>query len=66
MTKKKFNYSESIREIDTILKKIEAGEDNVDKLSEMVSRATELIKQCREKLRETENKINKSIDDIEI
>ena len=66
MTKKEFNYSKSITEIEQILSAIEKGEQDIDKLSTMVNRATELIKLCRNELRTTEEKINKSIDDVEI
>ena len=66
MTKKKFNYDDAVKEIETILQRIEKGEENIDKLSEMVNRATDLIKQCRAQLRATEVNINKSLDDVDI
>ena len=66
MSKKEFNYNQSIQEIEEILSTIEKGEEDIDKLTSMVNRATELIKLCRNKLRTTEEKINKSIDDVEI
>ena len=66
MSKEEFNYNKSIQEIEEILSTIEKGEEDIDKLTSMVNRATELIKLCRNKLRTTEEKINKSIDDVEI
>jgi exodeoxyribonuclease VII small subunit len=58
MAKKEFSFSEAVVEIEAILKKIESGELDVDKLSEEVKRASELIKQCQKKLRTTEEEIN--------
>ena len=66
MSKEEFNYNKSIQEIEEILSTIEKGEEDIDKLTSMVNRATELIKLCRNKLRTTEEKINRSIDDVEI
>jgi len=66
MKENEFNYSKAVQEIEKILGQIESGEENIDKLSQLVNRATELIKQCRSQLRSTEDKINKSLDDVEI
>jgi len=58
MTKKEFSFNDAILRIEEILKNIESGELDVDKLSEEVRRASELIKQCQKKLRTTEDEIN--------
>jgi exodeoxyribonuclease VII small subunit len=58
MAKKEFSFSEAVVEIEDILKKIESGELDVDKLSLEVKRASELIRQCQKKLRTTEEEIN--------
>jgi exodeoxyribonuclease VII small subunit len=58
MAKKEFLFSEAIAEIEDILRKIESGELDVDKLSVEVKRASELIRQCQKKLRTTEEEIN--------
>ncbi len=58
MAKKEFLFSEAIVEIEDILRKIESGELDVDKLSVEVKRASELIRQCQKKLRATEEEIN--------
>jgi exodeoxyribonuclease VII small subunit len=49
MAKKEFSFNEAVIEIEDILKKIENGDLDVDKLSVEVGRATELIKQCQKK-----------------
>jgi exodeoxyribonuclease VII small subunit len=64
MAKKEFSFSEAVVEIEAILKKIESGELDVDKLSEEVKRASELIKQCQKKLRTTEDEINSIFKDL--
>ena len=58
MAKREFSFSEAVVEIEEILKKIESGELDVDKLSVEVKRASELIRQCQKKLRTTEEEIN--------
>jgi exodeoxyribonuclease VII small subunit len=58
MPKKEFSFSEAVIEIEEILKQIESGDLDVDKLSVEVKRASELIRQCQKKLRTTEEEIN--------
>jgi len=58
MAKKEFSFSEAVLEIEDILKQIESGELDVDRLSVEVKRASELIRQCQKKLRTTEEEIN--------
>ena len=64
MAKKEFSFSEAVIEIEDILKKIESGELDVDKLSVEVKRASELIRQCQKKLRTTEEEINSIFKDL--
>ena len=58
MTKKEFSFNEAVIEIEDILKNIEGGNLDIDRLSVEVKRASELIKQCQKKLRSTEDEIN--------
>ena len=58
MAKKEFSFSEAVTEIDKILREIESGELDIDKLAGEVKRASELIRQCQKKLRTTEEEIN--------
>ncbi|MBK7712911.1 MAG: exodeoxyribonuclease VII small subunit [Bacteroidales bacterium] len=64
MAKKEFSFSEAVIEIEDILKQIESGELDVDKLSVEVKRASELIRQCQKKLRTTEEEINNIFKDL--
>lgn len=63
MTKEKISYSEAVREIESILQKIEEGELDIDELADNVSRVTELLKICREKLYRTEAQLGKILDE---
>jgi exodeoxyribonuclease VII small subunit len=64
MAKKEFSFSGAMIEIEDILKQIESGELDVDKLSVEVKRASELIRQCQKKLRTTEEEINNIFRDL--
>jgi len=63
MVKQKFNYSKSLKEIEEIVKQIESGELDVDKLADKVRKATKLIELCREKLRTTEEDLDRILKD---
>jgi exodeoxyribonuclease VII small subunit len=64
MAKKEFSFNEAVTEIEKILKNIESGEQDLDKLSDSVKRASELIRQCQKKLRTTEEEINSIFKDL--
>jgi exodeoxyribonuclease VII small subunit len=64
MAKKEFSFNDAVIEIEDILKKIESGQLDVDKLSVEVKRASELIKLCQKKLRSTEDEINSIFKDL--
>ena len=64
MAKKEFSFDEAVIQIEEILRNIENGELDVDKLSVEVKRASELIKQCQKKLRSTEDEINSIFKDL--
>lgn len=64
MAKKTFSFNEAVVEIEKILRNIENGDLDVDKLSTEVKRASELIRQCQKKLRTTEEEINSIFKDL--
>ncbi|MCX6321463.1 MAG: exodeoxyribonuclease VII small subunit [Bacteroidales bacterium] len=64
MAKKEFSFNEAVIEIEDILRNIESGDLDIDKLSVEVKRASELIKQCQKKLRSTEEEINSIFKDM--
>ena len=65
MKKNKPTYAEAIKEIETILLKIENEELDVDSISENVQRASELIKFCKEKLYLSEKEVEKVLNTSE-
>ena len=64
MAKKEFSFSEAVTEIEDIIRQIESGELDIDKLSVEVKRASELIRQCQKKLKTTEEEINSIFKDM--
>ncbi len=57
-------YSEASAELEAILREVEAGEIDLDLLSEKVERAAALLALCRERLSATETKVKKVVDDL--
>lgn len=64
MTKKEFSFNDAVNRIEQILKNIENGDLDVDRLSEEVKNAAELIRQCQKKLKTTEEEINSIFRDL--
>lgn len=57
-------YTAASRELDAILDAIEAGQADIDVLSEKVERAAFLIRHCRERLAGTELRVKKVVDEL--
>lgn len=55
-------YEESLQQLETIVRKMEAGEYDIDELSEQLKTAQKLIKQCKDKLTKTDADIKKILD----
>lgn len=53
------NYEQSIAELEAIVKKMESGELDIDKMSTELKKAQKLIKTCKDKLTKTEEEIKK-------
>jgi exodeoxyribonuclease VII small subunit len=64
MTKKDFSFNEAVIRIEEILKRIESGDLDLDKLSEEVKNASELINLCRKKLKNTEEELSNIFRDL--
>jgi exodeoxyribonuclease VII small subunit len=64
MAKKEFSFNHAVLEIEKILRNIESGDLDVDKLAVEVKRASELIRQCQKKLHTTEEEINSIFKDL--
>jgi exodeoxyribonuclease VII small subunit len=57
MTRKEMTFNEAMKEVESILARMEEGEMDIDELSASVRRASELIKSCQKKLKSTEEEI---------
>lgn len=55
-------YEESLQQLETIVRKMEAGEFGIDEMAEQLKTAQALIKQCKDKLSKTEAEINKILE----
>lgn len=64
MTKKEFSFSDAVARIEEILKNMESGELDIDRLSAEVKQASELIRECQKRLKTTEAEINSIFRDI--
>lgn len=55
-------YEEALQQLETIVRKMEAGEYDIDQLSEQLKQAQKLIRLCRDKLTKTDADIKKLLD----
>jgi exodeoxyribonuclease VII small subunit len=55
-------YEEALQQLETIARKMEAGEYDIDELTEQLKQAQKLIKLCRDKLTKTDAEIKKILD----
>ncbi|MDD4602435.1 MAG: exodeoxyribonuclease VII small subunit [Bacteroidales bacterium] len=59
------SYTETFKELQSLVNDIESGEISVDQLSEKVKRAAQLIKICKDLLTSTETDVNQILKEIE-
>jgi len=59
------NYEKALLELETIARKMESGECDIDDLSSQLKRAQELIKLCKDKLTKADEEIKKVLEDEE-
>ena len=55
-------YEVALQQLETIVRKMEAGEYDIDELSEQLKQAQKLIKLCKDKLTKTDEEIKKLLD----
>lgn len=55
-------YEDAVRQLETIVDKLESNELGIDELSTELKKAQLLIKLCKEKLTKTDNEIKKLLD----
>lgn len=62
MTKQELKYEDAVRQLETVVDKLESNELGIDQLSSELKKAQQLIKLCKEKLTKTDNEIKKLLD----
>lgn len=62
MTKQELKYEDAVRQLETIVDKLESNKLGIDQLSSELKKAQQLIKLCKEKLTKTDNEIKKLLD----
>jgi len=65
-TTKKNNYSESIKELESIIEHLEKNDIALEELTPVVKKATAIIQSCKQQLFETDAEIQKLLDDINV
>ena len=60
--KKEIKYEDAVLQLEGIVRKMENGELDIDKMSEELKKAKELIKLCKDKLTKTDEEIRKILD----
>lgn len=61
----KRTYTQAKEELEAIVSELEAGQSDMDSLTEKVKRAAELIAFCKEKLTKTDKELQKILDEID-
>jgi len=51
-------YEEAITQLESIVRKMESQEFDIDQMAQQLSKAQQLIKLCRDKLTKTDQEIN--------
>ena len=54
-------YEQSLQQLETIVRKMEAGEYSIDELTQQLKTAQQLIAQCKDKLTRTDEEIHSII-----
>ncbi len=62
MAKQEIKYEEAVRQLETIVDKLESNELGIDQLSTELKKAQQLIKLCKDKLTKTDEEIRKLLD----
>ena len=57
--KEELKYEEALAQLESIVRKMEANEYDIDQLAEQLKTAQQLIKLCKDKLTKTEEDIKK-------
>ncbi len=59
---KNMKYEEAVSELESIVKRLENNEMDIDELSAELTKAQQLIKLCKDKLTKTDDEIKKILE----
>ena len=54
-------YKEAVEELESIVRKMQSPDCDIDKLSDYTSRSLTLLKYCKEKLLKTEQEVSRTL-----
>lgn len=57
-------YTEAITTLECIVRKMQAPDCDIDKLSEYTSEAIRLLKFCKEKLHKTDEEVSRQLEEL--
>jgi exodeoxyribonuclease VII small subunit len=55
-------YEEAVAQLETILRKMESNQLDIDSLTEQLKKAQQLVKMCKDKLTKTDEEIQKILN----
>ncbi|WP_277070037.1 exodeoxyribonuclease VII small subunit [Prevotella corporis] len=59
---KNIKYEEAVKQLETIVDKMENGDLDIDSMTEELKKAKTLIKLCKDKLKHTDEEIRKLLE----
>lgn len=61
---KDLTYSEALRQLEDIVRKMQAPDCDIDLLADYTSKALRLLKFCKEKLHTTDEEVQKCLEEL--
>jgi exodeoxyribonuclease VII small subunit len=63
-TAKKISYTDSLKELEEILKRLDSEDITLEELSPLVKKASLIIERCKQQLFDTDTEIQQMLDDL--
>jgi exodeoxyribonuclease VII small subunit len=64
MAKEEITYNDAISELESIIKRMQSADCDIDNLSKYAARSIELLKLCRAKLTKTDEELKKCLEEL--
>ena len=59
------SYTDAVRELEDIVRKLQANDCEIDQLRDYTARSVELLRLCKEKLFKTDEELKKLLEEID-